>query len=68
MIFGILYSPVFSSVAVRWRSTAGMFIDEFQLMLAMYMNSTSTGYGSAVAALVMTMCIRPWAASGASQE
>ena len=48
MIFGILYSPVLSSFAVRWRSTAGMFIDEFQLMLAMYMNSTSTGYGSAV--------------------
>ena len=68
MIFGILYSPVLSSFAVRWRSTAGMFIDEFQLMLAMYMNSTSTGYGSAVAALVMTMCIRPCAASGASHE
>ena len=43
MIFGILYSPVAASLAVRCLSTAGMFIDEFQLMFAMYMNSTSIG-------------------------
>ena len=45
-----------------------MFMAEFQPMLAMYMNSTSTGYGSPLAALAITMCIRPWAASGASHE
>ena len=45
-----------------------MFIEEFQLMFAMYMNSTSTGYGSPFAALVMTICISPWAAIGASHE
>ncbi len=37
-------------------------------MLAMYMNSVSIGYGSPLWALVITRCIRPWAASGASQE
>ena len=37
-------------------------------MLAMYMNSVSIGYGSPFQAFVMTMCIRPWAAIGASQE
>src|SRR6056297_2659625 len=68
MIFGIAYSPVASSFAVNWRSTAGTFIDEFQLMLAMYMNRTSTGYGSPLAALLMTICISPWAAMGASHE
>ncbi len=43
MIFGILYSPVSGFFSVSCFSTAGMFIDEFQLMFAMYMNSTSTG-------------------------
>ena len=43
------------------RASPAMFIDEFQPMLAMYMNSTSIGYGSPRAALVITMCIRPCA-------
>ena len=43
MIFGMRYSPVVGSVSVRYLSTAGMFMDEFQLMFAMNMNSTSTG-------------------------
>ena len=45
-----------------------VFIDEFQPMLAMYRNSRSTGYGSPAQALRITMCIRPWAATGASHE
>ena len=36
-------------------------------MFAMYMNSVSIWYGSPAQALVMTMCIMPCAASGASQ-
>ena len=41
---------------------------EFQAMFAMYMNSTSIGYGSRSWAFLITRCIRPWAASGASHE
>ncbi len=40
---------------------------EFQAMLAMYMNSTSIGYGSPAWAFEITMCIMPWAERGASQ-
>jgi hypothetical protein len=68
MIFGILYSPVSGSVSVSILMVSVVFIDEFQLMFAMNINRTSIGYGSPAQALRMTMCIMPWAASGASQE
>ena len=41
---------------------------EFHAMLAMYMNSTSMGYGSPRQALPITMCISPCADRGASHE
>jgi hypothetical protein len=40
MIFGITYSPS-ASLSVSISITEEVFIDEFQAMLAMYMNSTS---------------------------
>ena len=65
---GILYSP--SLVACRSASlrTADVFMVEFHAMLAMNRSSVSIGYGSPRQALVMTLCIRPCADSGCSQE
>ena len=41
---GILYSPVAGSLSVSMRDASpGTFIDEFQPMFAMYMNSVSIG-------------------------
>ena len=41
---------------------------EFQPMFAMNRISVSIVYGSPFTALLMTMCIMPWLAIGASQE
>jgi hypothetical protein len=41
-----------------------VFIAEFQLMLAMNRNSTSTGDGSRAQALRITVCSMPCTASG----
>ena len=57
------YSPLASlSVSHCWVSA--VFMAEFQLMLAMNRNSTSTGFGSAAQALRMTVCSMPCTASG----
>ena len=40
----------------------------FQPMFAMNSISVSIGYGSASTAFRMTVCMSPWAASGASHE
>jgi hypothetical protein len=68
MIRGMRYSPVAGSRAVSISIVPETFMAEFQAMLAMYRNSVSIGYGSPRYALVITRCISPWAASGASQE
>src|ERR1700730_7772539 len=68
MIRGMRYSPVAGSLSVSIRIVSAVFIAEFQAMLAMYMKSVSMEYGSPFHALAMTMCIRPGAAIGASQE
>ena len=43
MIFGIRYSPVAGSLSVSMPIVPAVFIAEFQLMLAMNMNSRSIG-------------------------
>ena len=48
--------------------TAMVFMVEFQAMLAMKISSVSSRYGSPRVALVITVCIRPCADSGCSQE
>ena len=48
--------------------TAIVFMVEFQAMLAMKISSVSSRYGSPRVALVITVCIRPCADSGCSQE
>ena len=65
---GILYSPVAASLSVSISTVSAGFMAEFQLMFAMYRNKVSMGYGSPLQALWMTICIMPWAASGASHE
>lgn len=41
MILGILYSPVSASLSVSMRMVSAVFMDEFQAMLAIYMNNKS---------------------------
>src|SRR5688572_8138988 len=55
-------------LSVSMAIVPAVFIAEFHAMFAMYMNSVSILYGSAAQALRITMCISPWAASGASHE
>ena len=64
---GILNSPS-SSLAFSISRTAMVFMVEFQAMLAMKIMSVSSRYGSPRVALVITVCIRPCADSGCSQE
>ncbi len=65
---GMRYSPVAGSLSASIRIVSALFIAEFQAMLAIYIKSVSIGYGSPFHALVMTICIMPCAAIGASQE
>ena len=64
---GIRNSPS-SSFAFSISRTAMVFMVEFQAMLAMKIISVSSRYGSPRLAWVMTVCIRPCAESGCSQE
>ena len=68
---GILYSPALAPLSCLARNmscTPDVFIEEFHAMLAIKRINVSMEYGSALTALVITMCIAPCAANGDSHE